>query len=112
MNILLLGITNNAFIESIKSIKNITITESFIERPVLYPFPNIVIVDFEKATSSNDNEKVLTEIATHIVPKPYIIACMAKWDPSYKTLAKCFGVNRIFTYEDNEELSYIIEKLT
>lgn len=111
MNTLLLDITNKKLINTLKSIKNNNLTISTFSCPKLYPFPQIVIVDFSTTIQSNDNEMILTEIIKHIVPQPYIVACMSNWNQEYIHLANIFGINRIVTYDDEEDLLNLSDML-
>ena len=104
MNTLLLDITNKKLINTLKSIKNNNLTISTFSCPKLYPFPQIVIVDFSTTIQSNDNEMILTEIIKHIVPQPYVVACMSNWNQKHIHLAKIFGINRIIAYDNEDDL--------
>ena len=109
MNTLLLDVTDKRLINTLKSIKNNNLTISSFRCPKLYPFPQFVIVDFTTTIQSNDNETTLTEIIKHIVPQPYVVACMSNWKQEHIHLAKIFGINRIFTYGNDDDLVNLSE---
>ena len=47
---------------------------------------------------------ILTEIIKHIVPQPYVVACMSNWNQKHIHLAKIFGINRIVAYDNEDDL--------
>lgn len=109
MTTLLLDVTNKRLINTLRSIKNNELILSSFSYPKLYPFPQFVIVDFTITIKSNDNETTLTEIIKHIVPHPYVVACMSNWKQEQIHLAKIFGINRIVQYNNEDDLMNLSE---
>lgn len=100
MKILLLNITDKTILDSLRKLEILQITNATISNPALYPFPQIVIIDFEKTIQFEKNERVLTDIAFRIAPPPRIVAFMEKWDNKHIELARSFGINTVLTYGD------------
>ena len=108
MHILVIGKKNSIVQDIISQYRIKLIDIDTIRKAALYPFPQVVIVDFEKLVGKEKAEKLLIDISIHLIPKPLIIACMEHWEESQRILANCLKIDYICSSDILDLISYFV----
>ena len=111
MNILLLDIEDKALLRALKKRKYTKITTETIMNPVLFPIPNLIIVNFDVIFGSNTRETILIDLAYKLHPQVVIIAVAAEWSDGLKKFAKLFGIDECCTIDNLSEINTIINSI-
>lgn len=108
MNVLILDIKDDYFIQPLKNNKWLRLTVGSIESPPLYPIPDFIALDFDWILGDNEREKTLIEIAKKLHPQVEIAAYSKEWNDGRKKMARLFGVDDCV---DSDRLAELVDKI-
>ena len=108
MNVLLLDNTDEALFNTLKDHEDTKVVTGTIQRPRLFPIPDIIIVNFDSIFGSETKETILIELSRKLHPHVMIIAVSKQWDDGLKMFANLFGVDECCDIHDLNIIRTII----
>lgn len=112
MNILILDIEDKALLRAVKKHKYTEVITGTIMNPVLFPIPNLIIVNFDVIFGSNTRETILIDLAYKLHPQVVIAAVAAEWSEGLKKFATLFGVDECCTVDNLREINAVINTIS
>ena len=109
MNLLILDIKNEEFIQKLKQNKRLTTVVSRIDKPKLYPLPDFIVLDFDWVFVDNKREQTMIELAQKLHPQVKIYAVSEEWSKDLRKFAEWFGADNCISSEKMMKLVDMFE---